>query len=130
MAVRVLLIDAHEDARTSLARRLSRDPELEIVGCASSVAEAASILPHARPDIVLLDIHRSNGDGADDCRELSQLTEAPVVAFASFITPELWQAVKEAGAADTLLKQIDTDRLCREIRRLAERHGRGTPRTT
>lgn len=126
MSVRVLLVDVHDDTRISLARRLSRDPRLELVGSASCVDEAASILLHARPDIVLLDIHRSDEHGVDACRALRELTEAPVVAFTSFMTPGLWEEVKEAGAADSLLKHIDTDRLGREICRLAERHGRGT----
>ncbi len=124
MTVRVLLVDAHDDARTSLTRRLTRDPGLQLVGSASGVEEAASILLHARPDIVLLDIQRSDGRGVEACRALRELTEAPVVAFTSFITPELWEAAAQAGAADCLLKHIDTDRLGREIRRLAQQHGR------
>lgn len=130
MSVRVLLVDAHDDARTSLARRLSRDPRLELVGTASCVEEAASILLHNRPDIVLLDIQRSDERGMNACRALRGLTEAPVVAFTSFITPDLWEAVKEAGAADSLLKHIDSERLGGEICRLAERHGRGTQQNT
>ncbi len=130
MSVGLHLVDAHDDARTSLARRLSRDPRLELVGTASSVEEAASILLHTRPDIVLLGIHPSDGRGVDACRALKELSEAPVVVFTSFVTPDLWEAFREAGAADYLLKHIDTDRLSREILRLARRHRRGTPRNT
>ena len=122
MNIRVLLIDRHDDARTTLARRLRRDPRLELAGEASSVEEAEAILPGARPDIVLLDIYGHGGRGVEACRALCRLTEAPVVVFTSFMTPDLWDAVKEAGAADYLLKHVDTDRLSREVIRLAERH--------
>jgi DNA-binding NarL/FixJ family response regulator len=118
----VLLVDDHEDTRTALARRLQRDRGLELVGTASSLEEAAGFLTRACPDIVLLDIHRRDGRGIDVCQELHELTEAPVVLLASFMTPELWGTAKKVGAADYLLKHIDTDRLSREITRLAERH--------
>ena len=123
MKVRVLLIDDHEDARTTLARRLGRDPRLELLGTASELEEAARILLHVRPDIVLLDIHRSDGRGMDACWALRTVTDAPVVVFTSFLTAALWEAAREAGAADYLLKHIDTDRLSQQIVRLAERHG-------
>jgi len=128
-SVRVFLVDQHDDARTTLAQRLHRDARLELVGVASCVEEAAQLLPKARPDIVLLDIRRHDGSGVDACRALHELTDAPVVAFTSFMTPELWSAAREAGAADYLLKHIDTERLTRAILRLAERHQkRTTPR--
>jgi DNA-binding NarL/FixJ family response regulator len=130
MSVRILLVDAHDDARVSLARRLGRDPALELLGAASCVEEAAGILLHDRPDIVLLDIQQGDERGVNACRKIRELTEAPVVAFTSFITPELWETVSQAGATDSLLKNIDTDRLGREIRRLAELHGSGAEQKT
>lgn len=126
MNVRVFLIDDHEEARTTLARRLSRDERVDLVGAASSVEEAAALLPDARPDLVLLDIHGQNGLHVEACRRLRRLTGARVVIFTSFLTGELWTAAKEAGASDYLLKQIDTARLSRELVRLAERHSART----
>ncbi len=122
MSVRVLLVDDHDDTRTTLARRLRRDRHLGLIDAAASVNEAANLLARARPDIVLLDIHGHDGRGVDACRALRQLTDAPVIAFISFMTPDLWAAVRKAGATDYLLKHVDTERLSREIVRLAERH--------
>jgi DNA-binding NarL/FixJ family response regulator len=130
MTVRVLLIDAHDDARASLARRLGRDPALELLGAAACVEEAAGILLRSQPDIVLLDIQQGDERGVDACRAISELTQAPVVAFTSFITPEIWEKVSKAGATDSLLKNIDTDWLGREICRLAELHGPGAEQKT
>jgi DNA-binding NarL/FixJ family response regulator len=125
MNVRVLLVDDHHDVRTSLAQRLRGDPRLDLVGAAGSLEEAVALLRQAGTDIVLLDIHRHDGHGLEVCRVLHELTDAPVVLFTSFMTPELWAAGRQAGAADLLLKHIDTDLLSREILRLADRH-RGT----
>ncbi len=123
MKTRVLLVDDHDEARVNLERRLLREPSLDLVGVAGCVEEAAAILHTARPDIVLVDVQRHDGRGDDACRRLQQFTDAPLIAFTSFMTPELWADTKEAGAADYLLKHIDTHRLSREIVRLAERHG-------
>ena len=124
MKVRLLLVDDHDDARTTLVQRLRRDARLQLVGAASTLEEAARLLPDARPDIVLLDIHGHDGRGVEACRALRQLTDAPVVVFTSYVTPALWRAAKEAGAADYLFKHVDTDRLSKAIVRLAERLGR------
>ncbi len=120
--VRVLLVDDNEEARGALAKRLRRCPQLELVGIAAGPEEAACLLPAALPDIVLLDLHGHDGRGTAACRKLQELTDAPVVVLAAFMTPELWAPARDAGAADYLLKHIDTNRLERELRRLAERH--------
>jgi DNA-binding response OmpR family regulator len=101
-----------------------------LLATASCVDEAAGILLHNQPDIVLLDVHQGDRSGVDACRAIRALTAAPIVAFSSFLTPELWSAVKEAGAADSLLKNIDIDRLGREIRRLAKMHAPAAGRNT
>jgi len=122
MRLRVLLVDDHDDARVTLQRRLRRDERLELVGAARTAEEAVALLPEARPDIVLLDIHGHNGRGIDACRRLRRLTDAPVVIFTSFLTEELWAAARDAGATDYLLKEIGTGRLRRELAGLVERH--------
>ena len=120
--VRILLIDEQTDVQRALAQRLRRDHRLEVVGTVGGVVEAADLLADARPDIVLLDIHGRRQHGVDACKALGQLTDAPVIVFAAYMTPELWAAVHEAGAADYLLKHVDTERLSRQIVRLVRRH--------
>ena len=122
MNARVLLVDDHHEVRTSLAQRLRRDRRLELVGAAACLDEAAELLRKSPADVVLLDIHRHDGHGLEVCRALHALTNAPVVLFTSFMTPELWAAGREAGAASVLLKHIDSDRLGLEILRVAEQH--------
>lgn len=121
MKVRVLLIDDHEDARTTLAARLRRDARLELVGSVSELDEAANVISNGRPDVVLLDTHRRDGRTVEACRELRALTDAPLVALASYMTPQLWRAIEQAGATAYLLKHVDSQRLGRSIVRLADR---------
>src|SRR3989304_8446483 len=130
MNARVLVISDHDDVRTSLEQRLRRDCRLELVGAAAHLEEAAELLRKSPADVVLLDIHGHDGHGLEVGRALHALTDAPVVLFTSFMTPELWAAGREAGAAGVLLKHIDTDRLGFEILRVAEQHrGQRQPET-
>ena len=122
MKVRVLLIDEHEDARSVLAERLHRDGEIEVVGVARDAAEARA-LANGTSDLVLMGVPARGVDPAQACRALRELTGAPVVIFTTFITPELWAAAREAGAADYILKRSDSARLRREILRMAQRYG-------
>ena len=122
LKVRALLVDDHAEARAALAERLGRHHGLELIAVASSLREAQEVLPESDPDIVLIDIHGHSGGGVEGCRLLRSLTDAPVVVFTSYMTYDLWTAAREAGAADYLLKDIDTERLSRRIIRLAEAH--------
>lgn len=70
---------------------------------------------------MLLDVQDREGRGADACRAAREMTDAPLVAFTSFMTPELWSDVRKAGAIDYLLKHVDTERLAGELVRLAKR---------
>ena len=122
MIARVLLLGDHDGVRTSLAQRLSRSHQVELVGAASGIDEAAAVLGRVCPDVVLLDIRQQNGLWVDWCARLPELTNAPLVALTSFVTPELSQAIERAGVKDYLFKHVDTERLGREIARLAERY--------
>ena len=119
MSVRVLLVDNHESARVALAERLRRDGRLELVGAVAGTEEAQRVLDGTPVDVVLLDLHTRRHDGAGECRMLRALTDAPLVLLVSFMTPEHWEELRQAGASAHLLKHIDTQKLSGEIARLA-----------
>lgn len=122
MNIRVLLVDAHDEARGTLARRLQRDQRLEIAAQVATVQEASAVVEKANPDLMLLDVQSHDDAAAADCQELGSLTEAPLIVLASFMTGEHWRTLRSAGAADYLLKHADGERLCNALVRLAERY--------
>jgi DNA-binding NarL/FixJ family response regulator len=127
MSVRVVLLDDHEDGRTVLARRLERAAGIDVLGAVPDLEAAATLIDDGDPDLVLLALHQQDGDWPNTCRRLATLSAAPVVVLASFMTPELWSDAKRAGAAEYLLRHIDSAHLGREIVRLARRHQGGVP---
>jgi DNA-binding NarL/FixJ family response regulator len=55
-AIRVALVDDHELVRDGLRALLTAMPQLEVVGEASSGAEALMLVAQVRPDLLLVDI--------------------------------------------------------------------------
>lgn len=122
MSVRVLLVDAHEEARQSLVRRLESDGRVTVAAHVSTVEEAGVVVRGAQCDLALMNVQSHDNESITRCQELRRLTEIPLVVLASFMTIEHWQALRQAGAADYLLKHANSQRLCSAIVRLAERH--------
>ena len=124
MNVRVLLVDVEDEARAGLAQRLRRIEGIELVGAARDTPEAARLLLEAKEvDVVLVDVHHADGSEVALCQELRALVSSPLVALASFMTPERWKPLERAGVNDCLLKHVDTDRLGRELLQVREQYG-------
>lgn len=122
MSVRVLLVDAHEEARRSLVRRLESDSRVAVTAQVSTVAEAGAVVRDTPCDLTLMNVQSHNGAAINLCRELRELTDIPLVVLTSFMTDEHWRALRQAGAADYLLKHADSQLLCNAIVRLADRY--------
>ena len=123
MKARVLLVDVEDEARTGLAQRLRRIEGVELVGAARDTSEATRLVDGNEIDVVLVDLHQRDGSEVALCQELRTLVPAPLVALASFMTPERWAPLERAGVNDCLLKHVDTDRLGRELLQVRERYG-------
>ena len=122
MTVRVLLVDAHEEARQALVRRLESDGRVAVAAHVPTVAEAGVVLRGAQCDLTLMNVQSHDHESITRCRELRSLTGIPLIVLASFMTVEHWNALRQAGATDYLLKHASSQGLCSAIVRLAGRH--------
>ncbi|MDQ6878753.1 MAG: response regulator transcription factor [Candidatus Dormibacteraeota bacterium] len=82
MPKRVLIVDDHQSFR-GLARRLVEEVGLDVVGEASSGAQALLEERRLRPDVVLLDIQLPDLDGFAVATSLSSLPAPPTVVLVS-----------------------------------------------
>jgi DNA-binding response OmpR family regulator len=73
MPVRVLLVDDDEAFRQSAAKFLA-ERGYDVVGQASTVAEARSAVGRLHPDALLLDVNLPDGNGVDFAAELGDGT--------------------------------------------------------
>src|SRR5208282_2756006 len=73
--VTIVLIDDHAILRQGLRSLLEREPDLQVVGEASSPGEALTVVARTRPAIVLLDMKLSPASDNDGLALCAQLTK-------------------------------------------------------
>jgi two-component system LytT family response regulator len=117
--LRAVIADDEPTARRRLRRLLEAEPDVSIVGEASTGAEAAALLHAHRPDALFLDIQMPGLDGFQVIEALGDLNETSVI----FVTAYDEYAVRafEVQALDYLLKPITAERLRAALERLRER---------
>ncbi|HEV2635995.1 MAG TPA: response regulator transcription factor [Actinocrinis sp.] len=118
--IRVFLMDDHEVVRRGLRDLLEVEGEFEVVGEASTAAQALARVPALKPQVAVLDMRLPDGDGVTVCRELrSRMPELACLMLTSFSDDEaLFDAIL-AGASGYLLKQVGGTDLIGAVRTVA-----------
>ncbi|RDV08079.1 response regulator [Arthrobacter sp. RT-1] len=73
--LRILIVDDHTTFSDLLAGALDREPDLKSVGAAKSVESAVTMFRELQPDVVLMDLHLTDGSGLEAAGQI--LSEAP-----------------------------------------------------
>jgi DNA-binding NarL/FixJ family response regulator len=129
--IRVFLLDDHEVVRVGVRDLLESDGDIEVVGEASTAAEALTRVPAVRPDVAVLDVRLPDGDGVSVCRDLrSQFPELACLMLTSFADDEALLDAVLAGAAGYVLKQVKGNDLLDSVRRVAAGQSLLDPMTT
>lgn len=119
--VRVFLVDDHALFRSGVRAELATAPDqVEVVGEAGSVAEAAAGIAHYRPQVVLLDVHMPDGGGAEVLRRVRG--EQPDVVFLALSVSDAAEdviAVIRGGARGYVTKTISGRELADAVCRVA-----------
>ena len=114
-----MLVEDHIAFRQSLASLLSREPDLEVVAQAGSLAEAREVLDN-RLDVAVLDLALPDGDGRDLIGELRQRNAGiSVLVLTVMLGPSHLDEVLKAGADAVLHKVASPTTIVEEVRRLA-----------
>jgi two-component system, NarL family, response regulator DevR len=128
---RILLVDDHDIVRLGLMTLLNDQPDMEVIGEASTAGEAVKAAEKLQPDVVLMDI-RLPGEGGIEAT--SQVTRrvpySKVVILTSFADDELVVLAIRAGAVGYVLKQVGNEELLRAIRAAARGEALLDPSTT
>ena len=119
--LRVFLLDDHELVRRGVRELLEGEGDIEVVGEASSAAEALARVPAVRPDVAVLDVRLPDGDGVTVCRDLrSQFPDLACLMLTSFSDDEALLGAVMAGAAGYVLKDIRGGDLIGAVRTVAK----------
>ncbi|NUS18101.1 MAG: response regulator transcription factor [Streptomyces sp.] len=129
--IRVFLLDDHEVVRRGVHDLLEGEPDIEVVGEASSADQALARGPALRPDVAVLDIRLPDGDGITVCRELrSAMPGLACLMLTSFDDDDALLDAIMAGAAGYVLKQIKGSDLVSAVRTVASGQSMLDPATT
>jgi len=119
MSIRILLADDHEVVRAGLKSMFS-GTEIKILAEAASGAAALKLVLKHRPDVVLLDVRMTDGDGLAALGRIKlERPEIPVVMFSGFDNPTYIARAVALGAAGYVLKGSSKDKLLDTIRKAA-----------
>lgn len=104
--ITVLLIDDHHVVRAGLRALLDSQPDIEVVGQASSGEEGLREADRLRPALVVMDLELGEGmDGVATTRELRAAhPQLPVLIFSAYDTDADVVRVVDAGAIGYVLK--------------------------
>ncbi len=121
--LRVLVVDDERLARQRLLTLLNREPDVEVVGTASSGTEAVEIILAFRDqgtpvDVVLLDVQMPGATGLDVVRQVGP-DAMPVTIFVTAYDQHALAAF-ELAAIDYLLKPFENERFRQTLERARE----------
>ena len=119
--IRLFLLDDHASLRESLAVLLGAQPDMVVVGEASTLEEARRLLQTLDPDIGLIDLDLPDGNGADIIREMRRRNpEARVIVLTGLTRRGDYGRAVFAGAAGVLHKSAPLREIVDAIHTLAE----------
>ncbi|MEU9711777.1 response regulator [Streptomyces sp. NPDC059164] len=118
--IRVLLADDHPVVREGLRGMLDAEPDLTVVGEASSGPRAEALCAELLPDIVLMDLRMPGGGGVASIRRIrAAALPCRVVVLTTYESDSDILRAVEAGASGYLLKDLGRAELADAIRAAA-----------
>ena len=115
--IRVVVADDQELVRSGFGMVLGAQPDIEVVGEASSGGDAVRACGELLPDVVLMDVRMPGMDGIEATRLV--VTRSPsvrVLVLTTFDLDQYVHAALRAGASGFLLKSVSPSRLVEGVR--------------
>ena len=118
--IRVFLLDDHELVRRGISALLSAEVDIEVVGEASTAAQAIGRIRATTPDVAVLDVRLPDGSGIDVCRDIrSSLPGTRCLMLTGYDDDEAIYAAVLAGASGYVIKDIRGSGLVDSVRAVA-----------
>ncbi len=115
--IKVLIVDDVQESRDNVERLLKFEPDIEIVGKASSGREAIEETATKQPTVVLMDVNMPEMDGIEATKTiLSQRPNTGVIMMSVLNEPDVLRRSMLAGAREYLVKPFSLDDLLSGVR--------------
>jgi NarL family two-component system response regulator LiaR len=119
--ISVIIVDDHAVVRSGIRGFLEAQPDLQVLGEASSGAEGVKLAADLVPDVVLMDLAMPEMDGVEATRRIRDASpRTQVVVLTSFHDDaHIFPAIR-AGALSYQLKDISPEELAQTVRLAAQ----------
>lgn len=115
---RVLVVDDQALIAHDLAAMIHESGST-VVGIATDAIDALLLAAEHRPDVVIVDVHLSNGDdGIALARELREMVDASIIFCTGCNESLVRKRMRDFGRAQLLLKPVDLESLTRALLRV------------
>jgi DNA-binding NarL/FixJ family response regulator len=121
---RVMIVEDHADFRGLMEVLLSRQPDIELLAQAESLAEAREQAARYELDVVVLDLGLPDGNGADLIAELRRSNpEVAVLILSASLDPAGIEKATRLGADEIVDKLTPLDEVLATVRCLGNSPG-------
>lgn len=115
--IKVLIVDDVQESRDNVERLLKFEPDIEIVGKASSGREAIELTATTQPTVVLMDVNMPGMDGIEATKAiLARRANTGVIMMSVLNEPDVLRRSMLAGAREYLVKPFSLDDLLSGVR--------------
>jgi DNA-binding NarL/FixJ family response regulator len=121
--IRVVIVDDHPLHTMGLKVVLEEDPDISVVGLASSGAEAVQLAMSLQPDVVVMDVRMPDCDGIEATRAIKR----SCAALSGFDDEEVVVGILKAGASGYVLKDAPFAEIATAVRRVSAGQSYLTP---
>jgi DNA-binding NarL/FixJ family response regulator len=120
----VVIADDHSLHTVGLKVVLEEEPDVRVVGLATSGADAIRVTSELRPDVVVMDVRMPGMNGTEATRRIKELMpDVNVLALSGFDDDESVVGMLRAGATGYVLKDAPFPEITEAVRRVS----RGEP---
>jgi DNA-binding NarL/FixJ family response regulator len=115
----VMIVEDHADFRALMEVLLGRQPDIDLLAQAGSLAEARDQAARLELDVAILDLGLPDGSGADLIADLRRDgNEVRVLVLSASLDPEGIEKARSAGADEILDKLTPVEEVLATVRRL------------
>lgn len=119
MSIKLLVADDHDLVRMGIVRMLDDEPELSVIGEASSGEQTLVLAKKLAPDVILLDVNMPNMNGIDVATKLRQMNANIKILVVSSLSAEPYPSMLvKAGVNGYITKGTPLDEMVRAIKKI------------
>ena len=119
-----MFVEYHSAFRQSASVMMDREPDLEVVSQAGSVAEGRQKMAEGGIDAAIVDIPLPDDGAAELVRDLHEANPSiPVLVLTHLNDQGLYERFLEAGASEVLPKTIRLEEIFAAVRRIGGGEG-------